>query len=129
MIPDEITLFVDRSAGAVTVPSVLRATGFRVVLHDEVFPVETPDHVWIAEVAARGWFAVTLDYRIYYSPISKKAALRAGAGVFVVRVSSPNAGKLAAALEAASPRLVHFVESRPRPFFAKVYADGTIRPW
>ena len=76
MTPGEVTLFVDRSAGAVTVPGVLREAGFQVALHDEHFPVETPDHVWIAEVAGRGWFAVTLDHRIYYSPISKAAALQ-----------------------------------------------------
>jgi hypothetical protein len=122
-------LFVDRSAGSQTVPGSLRDAGFRVELHDDHFPVETADHVWINEVGRRGWYVVTLDKRIYYSPISKAAVERNRVGVFVFRLKSPSSEVLLETTNRAVLRIREFIRKTERPFFAKIYHDGSIKHW
>lgn len=126
---ESVVLFIDRSAGSRTVPGALRDSGHCVVLHDDHFPVETPDHVWINEVGRRGWYVVTLDKRIYYSPISKSAVEQHKVGVFVLRVTSPSSAVLLETVNRAAGRISAFIRKTERPFFAKIYRDGSIKCW
>jgi hypothetical protein len=91
--------------------------------------VETPDHVWISEVGGRGWYVVTLDKRIYYSPISKSAVEQRKVGVFILRVTSPRSAVLVETINRAAGRISAFIRKTERPFFAKVYRDGSIKRW
>jgi hypothetical protein len=126
---ETVVLFVDRSAGSRTVPGALRDAGYCVELHDDHFPVETPDHVWISEVGGRGWYVVTLDRRIFYSPISKSAVERYRVGVFVLRVKNPSSAVLLDTVNRAAGRMHTFIRRTERPFFAKIYRDGLIKRW
>jgi hypothetical protein len=122
-------LFVDRSPGAIAVPGALRDLGFRVEIHDDHFPVETPDHVWIAETAQLDWYVITMDKRIFYSPISKTAALKWNAGIFVLRITDPTTELLVEAVERSAARIRSFIGKHDRPFFAKIFRDGSVKEW
>lgn len=59
------TFFVDRGLGRRHVPAVFTAAGLEVVLMAELYSKGSdqivPDDVWIADVSARGWVALTKD--------------------------------------------------------------------
>lgn len=62
--PERPVLFLDRDAGGKFITAALRAEGYQVVTHDEIFAQDTPDIVWIKEVARRGWVVITADRAI-----------------------------------------------------------------
>jgi hypothetical protein len=53
---------------------LIRAADAEVPVHDDLFPQEAKDEVWLAEVARRGWFVPTKDKHIR-SPVSDKLVL------------------------------------------------------
>ena len=59
----------------------LHQRGRLVYMHSQVFPDQTPDRVWIPEVARRGWIIVTRDRRLQYRRLEWMAFLRAKARV------------------------------------------------
>jgi hypothetical protein len=55
------SIFIDRNSGGKNFRAILTAAGLKVVLHDDIFKNDTPDEVWLKEVAARGHIVVTGD--------------------------------------------------------------------
>ena len=41
------------------------------VRHDDIFPQNTLDTVWLTAVGKAGWFVLTADQRIRYNPLEK----------------------------------------------------------
>lgn len=69
--PPEFTLFLDRGASVNLLISALQEQGVAFVRHDDLFPQNSPDTVWLTEVGRRGLFVLTLDQRIRYNPLEK----------------------------------------------------------
>ena len=111
--------FVDRDLGT-GFPRLLRAAGLKVEAHADHFPHDLPDPLWIAEVAAKGWLAVTHDRHIGRRPNELRAVFDAGLGLFVlighapVRVLAENFLRMHDAVAA-------FAQRHERPFIARVY--------
>lgn len=61
--------FVDRALGERIFPDLLAGEGIAVERHSAHFAQDAPDEEWIAEIAQRGWFALTNDRRIYRAPV------------------------------------------------------------
>ncbi len=59
----------------------LHQRGRLVHMHKQVFPDETPDRIWIPDVASRGWIIVTRDRRLQNRHLEWMAFLRAKARV------------------------------------------------
>lgn len=59
----------------------LQQRGRLVHMHRQMFPDRTPDSVWIADVASRGWIIVTRDRRLQNRHLEWMAFLRAKARV------------------------------------------------
>jgi hypothetical protein len=76
-----VIYWVDRCLGTNIVPSALRAIGVQVQTYDSLYPNDTrvPDHVWIPEVAQRGWVILTKDKRIRHAREEIDALRSAGA--------------------------------------------------
>lgn len=72
----DLTIFVDRSLGRRLVPEALRAAGFSVVAHDEVFEQNTPDEVWLTEAGKSGWLVISADKAIRRKPNEIDALVR-----------------------------------------------------
>lgn len=51
--------FIDRDLGRHILPGALERAGFVVERHDLHFEPDTPDEVWIPQVAQRGWVIVS----------------------------------------------------------------------
>lgn len=57
--------FADRNLGVNIFPAILRAEGITVHLHQDHFPQDAADVVWMPEVARRGWPIISPDIRIF----------------------------------------------------------------
>lgn len=112
--------FIDRSLGAHIFPDALTAAGVEVRKHDDFFPEDATDEEWIAQVAQRGWFALSNDRRIYRNPVQRQAVLRAGLGYFVLTGGSARADDLAQNFISSLPAIERFIDRTPRPFLASV---------
>lgn len=120
MPPDPVVYFVDRSLGKHAVPDALRRAGATVELHDDHFAADTPDEVWIEEVAARGWTILTKDSRIRYRPLEHEAVRASRAGLFVLTAGSVSGTEMAEIFVHHLARMERIALSRPRPFIARV---------
>ena len=71
----ELTYWVDRCLGTNIVPQALRAIGVHIETYDSLYPNDTrvADHVWIPEVARRGWVILTKDKRIRHASVEIEA--------------------------------------------------------
>lgn len=96
------------------------------VRHDDYFPQNTLDTDWLPEVGRRGWFVVTRDERIRYNPLEKLALLHSGVGAFIMVGKNMTGQLMADCLKKALPKMAEFIRENPRPFIAKIYADGRI---
>jgi hypothetical protein len=81
---EALVFFIDRSLGGKLLPAAIRATGRTVEAHDDHFPPETPDTVWISDVASRRWIILTKDDNITRNPLELDALLYSGARAFVL---------------------------------------------
>jgi PIN like domain len=59
-----------RRAGA------LRVAGAQIEVHDDHFPQDAPDELWLPEVGRRGWAVLTKDDRIRYLCLPKSPSAR-----------------------------------------------------
>lgn len=125
--PPEFTLFLDRGASVKRLLEYLQEQGVSFVRHDDFFPQNTPDTVWLTKVGAQGWFVLTLDQRIRYNPLEKQALLASGIGSFIIVAKNQTGQELAACVRRALPAMRAFAARTPRPFIAKVYADGRVQ--
>lgn len=111
--------FTDRDLGK-SFPRVLRAAGLRVERHLDHFEHNTPDDVWLAQVSARGWIAVTHNLRIRYTPNELEAVVQHRASLLVV-IGAAKHVELAEAFVTTLSRIEKFVAAQGPPFIAKVY--------
>ena len=78
----DLTFFVDRNLGRGVV-ELLRRAGIRAEAHDDHFPQNTLDTVWIPQVVKRGWIVLTNDKRIGSDTLEIEALMTAGGRAIV----------------------------------------------
>lgn len=81
-LPEPWVFFVDRSLGGKVLAHALRALGERVEVHDDHFPKDATDEIWLADVGAKGWVILSKDDRIRRNPVERQALLTAGVAAF-----------------------------------------------
>jgi hypothetical protein len=82
--PERLIFFVDRSLGRKVIPAALRAAGEEVRIHDEHFPQDAKDEVWLADVGKSGWVVLTKDKHIRYRASEIQALRAANVRAFVL---------------------------------------------
>ena len=117
---DEPVFFVDRSIGGIILPERLAQAGLAVRRHDDLFDQDEDDEVWIADVAERGWYALSNDKRIYTNPVQLAAVVEAGLGLFVLTGANAPMPALADNFVGTYPAVLRFIARTPRPFVASV---------
>ncbi len=134
-----VVFFTDRDLG-LQFPGILRDAGLSVERHSDHFAHDCADDVWLAEVAARGWVALTHDARIRYKPNELAAIVQHKATLLVVVGHAPYA-ELARNFVNTLPRILTFIEGSRSPVIGKVYrpapgelarnlaASGTVELW
>jgi hypothetical protein len=79
-LPEASTFFVDRSLGGKILADALKAAGERIEIHDDHFPKDATDELWLAKVCAKGWVILSKDDRIRRNPVERQAARLAHRG-------------------------------------------------
>ena len=114
-----VVFFTDRDLG-LQFPGILRDAGLSVERHRDHFPADCEDDVWLREVAARGWIALTHDGRIRYKPNELAAIVEYKATLLVIVGQAPYA-ELARNFINTLPRVVSFLDAHRPPLIGKVY--------
>jgi len=125
--PESLVFFVDRSLGRKVIPGALRAAGAAVRVHDDFFPQDAKDQVWLAEVGRHGWIVLTKDKHIRYREVEIQALLAANVGCFILTARGDLSGvEVGQIFVKALPAMKKLCEATARPFIARVSRDGNV---
>jgi hypothetical protein len=114
------TVFIDRSFGGHRLLTLLSKTGFDVHGHKEFFVDDEDDHIWIPDIAARGWIIFTSDERISRDPINVKAVLESKAQVIITSDNNRLPEVWGAAFTVGRLRLDELLDVNPGPVYIKL---------
>ena len=104
----------------------LRQNGVQVEVHDDHFPQNALDEVWLSEVGKRDWIVLTKDDRIRYRPAALEAYRRNKSRVFIFGSGEMKAQEMADAFIRALPKIPRLVRRTPVPFFARISRAGLV---
>src|SRR6266498_1028323 len=124
--PEPIVFFIDRSLGRKIVAQALRELGERVEIHDDHFPPDAHDEVWLTEVGGRGWIVLTKDDRIRYRITERIAFASAKVRAFVLTSTQLQGSEMAEAFVIALPRIKRLIAKYPAPFLGRVSRNGKV---
>jgi predicted nuclease of predicted toxin-antitoxin system len=124
--PDGTVFFIDRSLGVEPIRTELINSGLEVEIHDDHFPRDEEDRIWLQVVGERGWVVLTKDQKLRYRPLEIGALRASKARVFVLTAGNLRGAEIAAVFAAAVPHMVRVLNSRPGPFVARVSKLGNI---
>ncbi len=123
---EPVVLFIDRSLGRRVVSEALRAAGEEVIVHDDRFPQDAHDRVWLAEAGAKGWVVLTKDSKIRYRRNEIAQLLSAHVRTFVLVSSNLLGSEMAEIFVKALPAIKKMCARQPAPFIAHVHRDGKV---
>jgi hypothetical protein len=110
--------FTDRDLGR-TLPNALRAAGYIVQIHDDVFrDPRTKDEVWLPKVAEQGWIALSHNKKQRRVRLERDANMRAGGALF--HLIGRQHDEIVRNLIVTVPKIIRFRESYEPPFMARV---------
>jgi len=119
--------FVDRSLGRKIIPEALRNANEVVKAHDDLFPQNTADTVWLAEAGRQGWLVLTKDTRIRYHANEIAALLNSGVRAFVLTARGDLTGaEMAEIFLKALASIKRVASENPAPFIARIPRDGSV---
>ena len=121
-----LIFFLDRSIGKHMVAEALRHAGVEVEVHDDHFPPNARDDVWLPPVGERGWIVLTRDKRIRYRSQERIALIQARGRAFVLSGGSLSGLAMATAFVNGLPAMRQFVERYQAPFIAGVTQTGSV---
>jgi len=91
----------------------LHNAGCAVKLHDDCFTPDTPDIVWVPEVARRGWVMLSKDLSIASNALERETLFESGARAFLLSQQNLSGPAQAAALLRALRRIRNVARSEP----------------
>lgn len=94
---------------------------WRVELLGKHFAHNCPDHVWIPDVAKRGWIIISADKAIRRSPEVCDAVQASHAKVFFMGRGGHRGEDYMAILGAARHRILRIAKNNAGPFFARIH--------
>ncbi|MCC7383931.1 MAG: hypothetical protein IT384_18960 [Deltaproteobacteria bacterium] len=125
-LPEPYTFFIDRCLGERTVPEALRAEGYAIRLHSELFEDAIEDAVWLPEVGRRNLVVLTKDRAIRRNKIERDAILTAGVVAFLLSSGDATAQAMASTIIGAMRSIHRALRRFPAPFIATVTAQGRV---
>lgn len=97
-------------------PDRLRQVHPHVIAHDDLFPQDTDDEVWLREAGRLGWVVLMKDDRIRYRPGEQRAVIEEGVSCFCLHPSQGMTGEqMAEAFVKALPRILRAPGRRLHP--------------
>lgn len=121
--------FVDRSLGRQQVPGALRADGWSLRTHHEVYgkrDEQVTDVEWLAFCGREGLAVLTKDRRSRYRPAEIEAIRSFNVRTFVLTGGSLSASEQTARFRRSRDRIA-LASAEPGPFIYAVYVDRIAR--
>ncbi|MFC1743109.1 hypothetical protein ACFL35_03870 [Candidatus Riflebacteria bacterium] len=125
--PEKLTIFIDRSLGRKIGNILSGASGVEVIIHDDLFPPDCPDHDWLKEAGRRGWIVFTKDRRIRHRSIELNAIRQARVYAFILRGKDMTGEEMGQAFKKALNRIRKTLKKHNPPLIATVSRSGIIR--
>jgi hypothetical protein len=94
--------------------------GEKVIHHDERFPQDAPDEVWLPACAEAGWVVLTKDKAIRRRVIEREAHVTAGGRAFFLTSGTMTGAEMAEAFVRHLPSMRRIVAEHPAPLLALV---------
>ena len=95
-------------------------------MHDEHFPQDTPDQVWLRKAGEEQWVVLTKDERIRYRTLERRALMAARVRTFVLTAKGLNAQEMGSAFVLALPAMLKLLSREAGPFIAKISRSGKV---
>jgi predicted nuclease of predicted toxin-antitoxin system len=124
---DEVTFFIDRCLGKHVIAERLKRAGLSVEVHDDHFPSDCADEVWLAGAGANAWIVITKDKNFQRRQLEILALARAGVRVFQLSSGGMTGDEMAKLLAKASKKITNFAQSNRAPFIARISRSGKIQ--
>jgi hypothetical protein len=125
--PDDFTFYLDENlCNTNAILETLTKLGVRFERHLDHFSRGTPDETWLPVVGKNSWALLTADKRIRYNFLEKRALERNAVREFVFASGNMSAKEMAAALEAALPRIRRICRRFRPPFVAAITRTGEV---
>ncbi len=121
----EYVFFTDRDLGK-QFPDILKKAGIKIERHMDHFADEAKDEEWLAVVGKRGWYALTHNRRIRYTPNEIAAVKTFGVGLLIIVGKAPFS-ELAQNFVLTHAQIRKFIDKNTRPFIAKIYRPDKTR--
>lgn len=119
------TVFFDRTCGK-RLPRALKILDLPIESHADHFSHDTPDDVWLAAVARRGWVVVTNDKRIRFNQAERRAIVDHRVGCFVFTSGNRTKWGLLQILAKAWAGIQDIADTSERPFIFSLHGDGSL---
>ena len=126
---ESVTFFVDRSLGEKDVPDALRQAGLNVVVHDDLFPKDADDVVWLSHCGQHDWVVLSKDKWIKRNPLERQALVAAGVAAFFLSRGDLSGAANAQAILKGLKRIANLLASQHRPFIARITPEGKVELW
>jgi hypothetical protein len=88
--------------------------------HKELFKDDEDDHIWIPDIAARGWVILTSDERISRDPVNVRAVLDSKAQVVMTSDNNKLPEMWGAAFTVGRKRLHELLDGNPGPVYIQL---------
>ena len=94
--------------------------------HGAHFTPGTPDSEWLPTVGRSGWLLITLDQRIRYNELERKAILRYRVRAFVFTSGNMSGKQMAKSLSIALPGMKRLCQKTSGAFIASLTKSGAV---
>jgi hypothetical protein len=127
-LPEQAVFVLDENLSGRSIVNGLRSRQIPVHPFTDYFDRGTDDHELIAGMHGRpDLYLISRDRDFRYKPDMAAALLRAGVGAFVLTSAGNKTGtQLVEIIVGAWNGIARFAAKTPRPFVAKVRANGTV---
>jgi len=124
----KMVFFIDRCFGRHIVKNALIQAGEIAVSHDDEFPSDTEDVVWMPDVAAREWVILTKDNAIQKNLLELQCAYDSNVRMFALASRRSFTGIQTANIFVQSmPNIYKVLQNTNAPFVTRLYADLTFK--
>jgi predicted nuclease of predicted toxin-antitoxin system len=126
-LPNPPVFFVDRSLGRHKFAGALREAGMHVEVHDDLFPGNAPDEMWLSAAGQNGWVVLTKDKNIRYHRREKEALVAHGVRAFVLTPKDVTADEMAEMCIRALPKISRALRKNKGAFVATIGRAGAVQ--
>ncbi len=120
--------FIDRCSGK-EISQVFVELGLRFELHDDLFPRNTPDPVWIGYCGAKKRVVITSDREIRHNELEFQAVMNAKVAFFVFTRVDWLTTEKQDSVRTGMPKMANLILNERYSFIARITKSGTIEKW